>query len=127
MEILLFVGLQASGKTSFYRAHFAATHAHVSRDNFPNSRNPSRRQLVLIEEALRAGRPVVLDNTNPTPEDRAPVLALARTLGVPVVGYFFESQLADCKARNQGRQGIARVPDVALHATASGWTAPAAG
>jgi hypothetical protein len=33
VELVIFIGLQASGKTSFYRACFAATHAHVSRDN----------------------------------------------------------------------------------------------
>jgi predicted kinase len=117
MEVIIFVGLQASGKTSFYRANFAATHVHVSRDNFPNHRRPTHRQQVLIEEALNAGRPVVVDNTNPTPADRAPIIALARSLGVPVIGYFFESSLPDCKARNEGREGKARVPGVALYAT----------
>ena len=33
MELVLFVGLQGAGKTSFYRRAFAETHAHVSRDN----------------------------------------------------------------------------------------------
>lgn len=117
MELILFVGLQASGKTTFYRTNFASTHAHVSRDNFRNNRNPGRRQRVLIEEALRAGRPVVVDNTSPTPEDRAPLIALGHSLGVPVIGYHFHSDLAECKARNAARTGKARVPDVALYAT----------
>jgi predicted kinase len=117
MELVLLVGLQASGKTSFYRARFSSTHAHVSRDNFRNNRNPTRRQRVLVEEALRAGRPVVVDNTNPTPEDRAPLIELGRARSVPVIGYYFQSRLDECKQRNAARNAKARVPDVALHAT----------
>lgn len=117
MELVILVGLQASGKTSFYRANFAATHAHVSRDNFRNNRDPTRRQMVLLQGALRAGKPVVVDNTNPTAADRAPLIALAKALHLPVVGYYFASTLGECAARNQGRTGKARVPDVALYAT----------
>jgi predicted kinase len=117
MEVVLLIGLQASGKSSFYRDRFAETHAHVSMDNFRSNRNPRERQLVLLEEALRAGRPVVVDNTNPTPEDRAPLLARAAALGAPVVGYTFESRLGPCLERNRAREGKARVPDVALFST----------
>jgi predicted kinase len=118
MELVILIGLQASGKTSFFRDRFAATHAHVSRDNFRNNRNPGRRQRVLLEEALLAGRPAVVDNTNPTAADRAPLIALGKSLNVPVAGYYFASGVEECLRRNQAREGKARVPDVALHATA---------
>jgi predicted kinase len=117
MELVIFIGLQASGKSSFYRANFAGTHVHISKDNFPNNRNPARRQLVLLAEALGAGRSAVLDNTNPTAADRAPPIDLGRALGARVVGYYFESQIQECKERNRARTGKARVPDVALHVT----------
>jgi predicted kinase len=116
-ELVLFVGLQASGKSSFYRSGFAGTHELVSKDRLPNSRNRARRQRQLVEEALAAGRPVVIDNTNPTPQDRAELIALARAFGARVVGYYFESRLADCLERNRRREGKARVPDVALYTT----------
>jgi predicted kinase len=125
MELVLFIGLQGSGKTSFYRRTFADTHAHVSRDNFRNNRNPSARQRALIDEALGAGRSVVVDNTNPTVADRAPVIAQARAWGAEVIGYYFESRLEDCLERNAGRQGKARVPDVALYATVKKLERPA--
>ena len=117
MELVIFVGLQASGKTSFYRARFAQTHELVSKDRMPNNRNPTRRQLVLVEEALRAGRSVVVDNTNARAADRLPLVMLGHALGARVIGYYFESNIAECLERNRARAGKARVPDVALYAT----------
>jgi predicted kinase len=117
VELIVFIGLQASGKSSFYRARFAATHIHVSMDNFRSNRNPRQRQLVLLEEALLAGQPVVIDNTNATAEERAPLIERGKVLGARVVGYYFESRLADCVERNRQRQGKACVPDVALYTT----------
>jgi predicted kinase len=115
-QLVLFVGLPGSGKSTFYRTFFAATHNLVSKDCFPNNRNPTRRQRQLIEEALAAGRPVVVDNTNPTVAERADLIALGRSFGARIVGYYFESRLADCLERNRQRTGKARVPDVALYA-----------
>jgi O-acetyl-ADP-ribose deacetylase (regulator of RNase III) len=114
---VIFVGLQGSGKSTFYRTHFADSHVLVSRDSFPNNRNPARRQRQLIEEALGAGRSVIVDNTNPTLEDRAELISLARAFGATVVAYYFESRLADCLERNRQRPGKASVPVVALYAT----------
>lgn len=88
-----------------------------TKDRFPSNPNPTRRQRQLVEEALGAGRSVVVDNTNPTLEDRADLIALGRSFGATLVGYYFESCLPDCLERNRLREGKARVPDVALYAT----------
>ncbi len=117
-ELVILCGLQASGKSTFRREHFGATHAVVSKDHFRNNRRPGRRQRVLIEEALRAGRPVVVDNTNPTAEERAEIIALARSHGASVACYYFDAGLEGCLERNRLREGEARVPDVGLYATA---------
>lgn len=117
MELVLLIGLQGAGKSSFYRAHFAATHVLVSKDRLRNNRRPERRQRQLIEEALQAGQSVVVDNTNATAAGRQELIALARAHQATVLGYFFESRLADCLERNRQRTGKERVPDVALYAT----------
>lgn len=117
MELILFIGLQGSGKSSFYRQRFADTHVLVSKDLWPHARRKEARQRRYIAEALSAGRAVVVDNTNPSPEVRAPLIALGHAHGARVVGYFFASDLKQCLERNARRQGRARVPEVALFAT----------
>jgi predicted kinase len=117
-ELVVFVGLQASGKSAFFRERFAATHEHVSKDLFRNNKDPNRRQAQLIEAALRAGSSVVVDNTNPTVEDRRALIELGRRFGARIVGHYFDSTVRQCTERNRLRAGKARVPDVAIYATA---------
>jgi predicted kinase len=118
VELVIFVGLQASGKSTFFREQFATTHELVSKDLSPNNKNRNRRQTQLIEAALGAGSSVVVDNTNPTVEDRRPLIDLGRELGAKIVGYYFDSTVRQCVGRNRRRAGKDQVPDVAIFATA---------
>lgn len=118
LELIIFVGLQAAGKSSYYREHLAATHMHVSKDLMTNTRDRDAKQMKMIEQELRAGRSVVVDNTNPTPAVRAPLIALGHRLGARVLGCFFDATVKDAVARNRLREGKARVPDVAIYVTA---------
>ena len=111
--MVIFVGLPASGKSTYYLENFAATHVHVSKDLLPRG----GRQEPLIEKALAAGRSVVVDNTNPSPVIRAPLIAIGRRHGARIVGYFFEVDVKTALVRNRGREGKGRVPDVALFVT----------
>jgi predicted kinase len=61
---------------------------------------------------------VVVDNTNPAVEDRRPLVGLGRESGARIVGYYYESGVRECLARNARRECKARVPDVAIYATA---------
>lgn len=123
-ELIVFAGLQASGKTTYYRAHLSATHVHVSKDLMTNARNRDERQFREISLALAEGRSVVVDNTNPTPADRAPLIALGRAYGARVVALYFETTVKDSVVRNRLREGKARVPDVALFVTAKKMVPP---
>ncbi|MCP3144365.1 ATP-binding protein [Pyxidicoccus xibeiensis] len=126
MELVVFIGLQGSGKSSFFKQRFTDTHALVSKDLWPHARRREARQQRYISEALAAGRSVVVDNTNPSPDVRAPLIALGREHGARVVGYYFASDLKQCLARNEQRQGRARVPEVALFATVKQLRRPSA-
>lgn len=123
-EVAILVGLQAAGKTTFYRHRLAATHAHVSKDAFRHNRNRQRRQMQLIAEALESGRDVAVDNTNPSPQEWDPIIALARAHGAPVVGYWFVPDVAESLRRNAARSGFRRVPDVGVFATLKRMRAP---
>ncbi|MBI4346621.1 MAG: ATP-binding protein [Elusimicrobia bacterium] len=118
LELLVFCGLQGAGKTTYYRKRYLTTHAYVSKDALPSARDKDKRQGALIEEALRRGRSVVVDNTNATPECRAPLVALAKRHGARAVALYFEAAVRPCLARNASRSGRGRVPDVAIFATA---------
>jgi predicted kinase len=117
-ELVVFSGLQASGKTTFYRERFATTHQLVSKDAWPNARNREARQRLLIDEHLRAGRSVVVDNTNPTPAEREPLVAIARAAGARAVSYAFVAAVGAALARNASRTGRARVPDAGIYSVA---------
>ncbi|MCO1574690.1 ATP-binding protein [Crossiella sp. SN42] len=117
MELAILIGLQASGKTTFYRRRLAATHEHVSKDNFPRARHRQRRQLRLIDEALAAGRDVAVDNTNPDAETWQPLIELGRGHGARVVAYWFPPDPVGSAARNALRPLETRVPEVGLRAT----------
>ena len=116
-QLVIFVGLQAAGKSSFFRERFASTHAHVSKDLMPRAAHDKEsRQLAQVEQALLIGQPVVVDNTNPRAADRAPLIELARRYEARVVGYFFEPGIQDSLRRNAAREP--QVPKVAIFTTA---------
>lgn len=124
MELIIFIGLQASGKTTFYHTHFAATHQHISKDLFPNNKNKDRRQTQLITAALNEGKSVVVDNTNPTTVERAPLIEVGNSYGCKIIGYYFNLPLNLCLERNSQRIGKAKVPEVGIYATVKKLTRP---
>ncbi|RBY83074.1 ATP-binding protein [Geodermatophilus sp. TF02-6] len=121
------VGIQGSGKSTWVREHLAGTHAVVSKDHWRGARRREDRQRRVVAELLAAGRSVVVDNTNPTPADRAPLVAAARAACVGVRAVWLDTPVASCVARNEARQGRARVPLVGLYGTAGRFVPPSVG
>lgn len=118
MELAILIGLQASGKSTFFRVKLAPTHQQISKDLLQNHKHRQRRQMELLNVALAAGQSVAIDNTNPSIEVRRVLIQCGQQYGAEIVGYYFQSQLQACLQRNQQRQGRARVPDVGVYATA---------
>ncbi len=121
MELVIFIGLQGSGKSTFYRKYFAATHEYLSKDALRSGKHKSKnqKQLERIESTLQAEHSVVVDNTNARIEDRAPLISLGHSYGAEVTGYYFDATVSECIERNRQREGKARVPDLAIYITAS--------
>jgi predicted kinase len=106
MEAVILVGIQASGKSTFYQQRFFDTHVRISRDLL---RTRSRERL-LLQACLESRQPFVVDNTNVTAEERARYIEAARAAGYRVVGYFFRTETRAAIARNKLRQGKAVIP-----------------
>lgn len=104
MEAVIFVGVQGSGKTTFYRERFADTHVRISLDML----RTRRREQLLLEACLQGKQPFVIDNTNPLAPDRAKYVEPARAAGFDVVAYYFETSLCDAIRRNNQRSGKRR-------------------
>lgn len=124
LQIIVFIGLQASGKSTFYQTFFSNTHIHISKDLLHNNKRPQRRQMQLIREALEAGQSIVIDNTHPTPDERKVLVELGAEYNAQCIGYYFRSVVADCKKRNAQRVGRTCVPDVAIYSTVKKLTRP---
>jgi predicted kinase len=124
VELIMMIGLQASGKSTFARSSFGATHQYVSNDLLGNKSNLARRQRQLIEAALQQGLSVVVDNTNATAEVRRELINLGHIYTAEIIGYYFAVPVKQCLERNRARVGSARVPDVAIFATLKRLTRP---
>ena len=109
---ILFTGLQASGKTSFWQQYFPDL-AHVNLDTL-HTRNKER---ILLDECFASGASFVVDNTNPTRKDRERYISRAKENGYRVIGYYFQSSISACKERNSRRTGKALLPVSALAGT----------
>jgi predicted kinase len=114
LECVILVGLPGAGKTTFFRRYFAATHQHVSKDLVPATQRRGARQRQLVETALARGQSVVIDNTNPSREERKVFIDLAHARGARVVGYFLDVSIREAVARNDERTGSGKVPRVAI-------------
>ena len=121
MEAVIFSGIQATGKSTFFKERFFDTHVRISLDLL-RTRHRERRLLHLCIELCQ---PFVIDNTNPTAEERVRYIVPARAAGFRVVGYYFRSTLVESIARNAGRQGRAQVPVKGIGGTARRLQIPA--
>jgi predicted kinase len=116
MDLIIMIGLQASGKSSFCK-RFAETHLIISKDLFPSARHPQRRQMRELEAALASGRSVVVDNTNPEVEDRKALIEAGKARCANIIGYYLESKVEESLQRNILRPEKKRVPEVAIFST----------
>ena len=112
MELVLLIGLPASGKSSFFQHRLADTHTKISKDLMKGKRNRDHKQRVLLEECASRDQPVVLDNTHPSKASRAPWIRWAQERKWKVKGYYLSCSVEECQRRNARRDPSEIVPDV---------------
>lgn len=115
MEAIIFCGIQATGKTTFYVRRFLKTHVRISMDLL-HTRNKEQK---MLHTCLELQQPFVIDNTNPTKEERNKYITEAKAKKFRVVGYYFQSKLDAAIERNNTRTGKERVVDIGIRGTYS--------
>lgn len=113
MQAIIFIGIQAAGKSTFYRENFLDTHIRINLDMLKTR----HREKIIFQACLSAKQKFVIDNTNPTVEDRKRYIVPAKTQGFQVLGYYFDSELSDCKQRNNQREGKKVIPLIGILST----------
>ena len=114
MQMVIFIGIQGAGKSTFFKRYFADTHIRINLDML----RTKHREKLLIEACLEAKQPFVIDKTNAKIEARAKYIALAKQSKFTVVGYYFSSDLAAAIERNNNRRtGNAKIPEKAILST----------
>jgi predicted kinase len=113
--MIVFIGIQGSGKSYYYHKYLAGGFARVNLDELKTRNREKQRFEALVWE----GSSFVVDNTNPQRADRARYIIPAKEAGYHVVGYFFESRLQDCIRRNERRTGRAKLPAKVIAATSN--------
>lgn len=113
MEAVVFVGIQAAGKSTFYRERFFDTHIRINLDML----RTRHRERLLVQACIAAKQPFVVDNTNVRIAERARYIAPARAAGFRVVGYIFHSHPGEALQRNQQRTGTRVVPEKGIRGT----------
>lgn len=111
-QMIIFIGIQACGKTTFYEKMLAPLgYAHINLDTL----HTRHQEALAIQACYEKKASFVVDNTNPELSDRQRYIPLAKENGYEIIGIFFQSILQDCLARNEKRER--QVPAKAIPAT----------
>ena len=113
--MVLMIGIQGSGKSVFCRQHLADKYIRVNLDTLKTRNNEKN----LIQECFSDSLDFVIDNTNPTRAEREKYISEAKQNGYRVIGYFMQSRLQECIARNNLRDGKEKLPAKAIAATSN--------
>lgn len=113
MESIIFVGIQASGKSTFYKERFFTTHMRINLDML----RTRYREQIFVEASLKGKQPFVVDNTNPTVADRQKYIEAAKEHDFKVIGYYFQPDYELSLHRNERRQGKAKIPEIGIKST----------
>uniref|UniRef100_A0A3Q2PNN9 Polynucleotide kinase 3'-phosphatase n=1 Tax=Fundulus heteroclitus TaxID=8078 RepID=A0A3Q2PNN9_FUNHE len=100
-EVIVAVGYPAAGKSTFFHTHVIPKgYVYVNRDTLGSWQNC----VSACERALRDGRSVAVDNTNPDPESRKRYVDVAKAAGVSCRCFLFTATLEQAKHNNRFRE-----------------------
>ncbi|XP_074535917.1 bifunctional polynucleotide phosphatase/kinase [Halichoeres trimaculatus] len=127
-EVIVAVGFPASGKSTFFHTHVIPKgYVYVNRDTLGSW----QKCVAACDSALKEGKSVVVDNTNPDLESRKRYLDVAKAAGVPCRCFQFTATLEQAKHNNRFREMApsdtkhAKVNDMVFHSYKKHFVAPA--
>jgi predicted kinase len=110
MQAIIFIGIQATGKSTFYKANFFNSHVRLSMDLL-NTRNKENH---FLKTCFQTQTQFVVDNTNPTSEERKKYIELAKKNKYEVIGYYFSSSIKEALERNKLRTGKEKISEIGI-------------
>ncbi|MEM7182963.1 MAG: AAA family ATPase [Spirochaetota bacterium] len=113
MEAIFLIGIQGSGKSTFYKNRFFNTHLRISNDLLKTKNRVEK----LVEYAIETDTKVVFDNTNFDKTVRMDWIKKLRQNRFRIIGYFFEVNVDRALEWNQKRNSKEIVPKVGILGT----------
>lgn len=113
MQIIIFIGIQATGKTSFYKSYFMNSHLRISMDML----RTRHREKCIFDCCIKSKTSIVVDNTNPLKKDRERYIIPVKAAGYEIIGYFFKSDLQETLKRNENRDRKEIIPTAGVLGT----------
>uniref|UniRef100_A0A8C5G2E8 PNK FHA domain-containing protein n=1 Tax=Gouania willdenowi TaxID=441366 RepID=A0A8C5G2E8_GOUWI len=117
-EVIVAVGFPASGKSTFFHDHVIPKgYVYVNRDSLGSW----QKCVAACERALKEGRSVAVDNTNPDKESRKRYVDVAKAAAVSCRCFHFTATLEQAKHNNRFREMTpsdskhAKVNDMVFH------------
>ncbi len=114
VQLIIFIGIQGAGKSTFYQQNFCDTHIRLNGDMLKTK----HREKLLFEACLQSKTATVIDKTNPSKDSRADYIRQAQQHRFTVIAYYFDVPFVDALQRNNRRTGKSKVPEVGVKATA---------
>jgi len=99
MEAIIFIGIPASGKSTYYEKHFKDTHLRLNLDMLGRR----RRERALFEAAVKTGTKIVIDNTNIDLAHRQKYIPLLKKNNYKIISYYFHIPEEQSLKRNKER------------------------
>lgn len=118
-ELVLFSGPPGCGKSTFFENYFQPFgYFHANQDTLKTK----AKVMKVTTQALKEGKSVVIDATNPSKEIRKEFIDISKKLGVPVRIFGFDVPIEVCKQRNNLRGK--KVPGIAYNVFKSKYQKP---
>ena len=108
MKCIIFIGIPASGKSTFYNENYFNSHIRVSMDLL-NTRNKENK---LIEYCFSTQSRFVIDNTNVTKEERAKYIKMLKEKKYEIIAHYFEVGVEMALQRNAHRKET--IPEIGI-------------